>query len=186
MPYPSLASVFLAVLVAGVAAFVDGRTATVPNWLTLPVLAAAPCLHAWAGRGLRPPVAISGALFAGLVSILSALLCGFVPFLLFRFRLAGGGDAKLLAAIGALLLPNTALFVELLAFAFAAFFVAARLAYHGRLCATLGRTLVAAANPALSGERRQPLPWEMAERLRLGPFILLGTLTAPIFLRHLS
>lgn len=186
MPYPSIATVLLAVLVAGVAAFVDGRTGTVPNWLTLPVLAAAPLLHAWAGRGLRPPVAISGALFAVLVSVLSALLCGLVPFLLFRFRLAGGGDAKLLAALGALLLPNTGLFVELLAFAFAAFFVPARLAYHGRLFGTLGKTLVAAANPALSPERRRPLPWEMAERLRLGPFILLGTLIAPFFLRHLS
>jgi prepilin peptidase CpaA len=186
MPYPSIASVILAVLLAGLAAFVDGRTGVVPNWLTLPVLGVAPLLHAWAGRGLRPPIAMSGALFAALVSLFSAALCGLVPFLLFRLRLAGGGDAKLLAALGALLLPNTGLFVELLAFAFAAFFVPARLAYHGRLIATLGKTLVTAANPVLPVDRRHALPWEMAERLRLGPFILLGTLTAPFFLRHLS
>src|SRR5580698_5623207 len=113
MPYPSIATVILAILVAGVAAFVDARTGLVPNWLTLPVIGAAPLLHAWAGRGLRPPLAVSGALFA---------------------------------ALGSVLLPNTGLFVELLAFAFAAFFVPARLAYHGRLFATLGKTLVTAAN----------------------------------------
>jgi prepilin peptidase CpaA len=186
MPYPSIATVLLAVLVAVAAAFLDGRTGAVPNWLTLPTLAVAPLLHAWAGRGLRPPVAMPGALFAALVSIFAAVLCGLVPFFLFQFRLAGGGDAKLLAAIGALLLPNTGLFVELLAFAFAAFFVPARLAYHGRLLSTLGKTFVTAASPALPLARRRPLPWEMAERLRLGPFVLLGTLTAPFFLRHLS
>jgi prepilin peptidase CpaA len=186
MPYPSIATVLLAILLAAAAAFTDWRAQVVPNWLTLPVLALSPLLHAWAARGLRPPIGSSGPLFAALVSVLSALLCGLVPLLLFQLRLAGGGDAKLLAAAGALLLPRTGLLVELLAFAFAAFFVPARLAYRGRFFATFGRTLAMVANPALPRDRRLALPWEMAERVRLGPFVLLATLIAPLFVRHFS
>ncbi len=183
MPYPSFVAVLLAVALAGACAFVDWRSEIVPNRLTLPALAIAPFLHAWAARGLRPPIGSSGPAFAALISVLSAGLCALVPLVLFRFRLAGGGDAKLLAAIGALLLPGTGLAVEFFAFAFAAFFVPARLAYQGRLFLTLGRTLATAANPALPSSRRHALPGEMTERLRLGPFIFLGTLAAPVFFR---
>jgi hypothetical protein len=60
---------------------------------------------------------------------------------------------------------------------------ACRLAYHGRLLATLGRTLATGANLALPADRRRPLPAEMSGDIRLGPFIVAGTLLAPLFLR---
>jgi Flp pilus assembly protein protease CpaA len=183
MPYPSIAIVVIAIVLASVCAVTDWRYGVIPNRLTLPVLVLAPVLHAFAARGLRPPFGGSGAAFAALVSVVSAGLCALVPLLLFRFRLAGGGDAKLLAALGALLLPGTGLAVEFFAFASAAFFIPARLAYHGRLFATLGRTLVAGANLALPVDRRRQLPADMSGQIRLGPFIVVGTLVAPLFLR---
>jgi Flp pilus assembly protein protease CpaA len=178
MPDPSLAAVLLAFALAGAAAINDWRAGAIPNRFTIPGLAIAPLLHAWAARGLRPPFGLSAPLFAAAASVVSGGLCALVPLLLFRFRLAGGGDAKLLAALGALLLPRAGLAVELLTFVFAAFFIPARLAYRGRLFATLGQTIATAANPALPADRRRHLPNEMVDRIRLGPFILLGTFTA--------
>jgi prepilin peptidase CpaA len=183
MPYPSIALQLLAVALALACAVADWRYGVIPNRLTLPVLALAPVLHAFAARGLRVPFGWPAPAFAAALSLSSAVVCAAVPLVLFRFRLAGGGDAKLFAALGALLLPSAGLAAEFFAFAAAGFFVPARLAYDGRLFATLGRTLATAANVALPEPRRRALPEAMSSRIRLGPFVVVGAIAAPLFLR---
>lgn len=79
------------VLIVLVAAVSDARSRTIPNWLTLGGICAGLALHAylngWAG------LKFSGAGFG-----VAALI--FLP--LFALRFLGGGDVKLMAAVGAL------------------------------------------------------------------------------------
>ena len=77
-----------------VAAVTDWRRGEIPNWLTLPPLVLAPAAFAlFVSPG------------AALVSIAGIFICGLVPYLLFRQDAIGGGDVKMVAAIGGLLLP---------------------------------------------------------------------------------
>jgi prepilin peptidase CpaA len=80
MPIAQAVLLVLAALAAGW----DLRTRTIPNWLTLPALAA--------GLVLQPLAALAGAATACAVQL---------PFWL--KGLIGGGDVKLMAAAGALL-----------------------------------------------------------------------------------
>ncbi|MBT8492174.1 MAG: A24 family peptidase, partial [Deltaproteobacteria bacterium] len=82
---------YAAVAFAAVAATTDVRRGVIPNWLTLPVLVGMPVV--WLVS--HGPVAMA-------YSILSAAACALVPFVLYRFGAAGGGDVKLLAGLGAL------------------------------------------------------------------------------------
>ncbi|MDD5306919.1 MAG: A24 family peptidase [Deltaproteobacteria bacterium] len=88
------------------AAIVDARTGRIPNRLTLTGLVAG----LLAGLAAVGPVGLA-------VALASALAAGLVPFLLFRAGAMGGGDVKLLAALGALLGAGGALELEMLAFA---------------------------------------------------------------------
>lgn len=102
-----------------VAALWDARTRTIPRWLTLPALGLGLTYHAAAG-GLLSSLAAAG-LGLGLGLLLMAL------------GAFGGGDAKWLAALGALL----GLSAWLWALAFSLFAAAAwaliQLAYRSRL-----------------------------------------------------
>ncbi len=75
-------------LACGGAAYEDARRRRIPNWVTIPALAAGLGLHA-AGGGLK----------ASALGLAVALAIG-LP--LFALRGLGGGDVKLLAAAGAL------------------------------------------------------------------------------------
>ena len=87
--YPGSIALLLACLVATVAAAWDLKSRTIPNWLTYSALAAGIIL-----AGLQ------GALVSSLAGTLIAGGCGVV---LYLFRSMGGGDVKLLAALGSLL-----------------------------------------------------------------------------------
>src|SRR5262245_17655393 len=78
------------IAIAAVAAVIDHRTGLIPNWLTLPVLAIAPLF----GLVVSPHHALAALVGIG--------LCGLCPYLMFRMRALGGGDVKLLAALGGL------------------------------------------------------------------------------------
>jgi prepilin peptidase CpaA len=163
----------IAVALAGAA--IDARTGHIPNWLTL------------GGLGLAPPVMFvleasahgprAGLVAAGL-SLLGAAICGVPPFIAFVTGSMGGGDVKLLAALGAILGPRLGLDAEFYAFVIGALYVPAKLAWEGKLLATLAGVLRTLLNPLRAKDARKPLPETMTMRVRLGPAICAGTVLA--------
>jgi Flp pilus assembly protein protease CpaA len=167
-----------ALVVTFVAAIFDWRKGTIPDWISLPAMPAAPVLSAVAMQRLRPPLTMPGWSFGAVTSIAGALLCALVPYLLFRFKVLGGGDVKLLATVGALLGPHSGLAAELAALAMASVYAPARLAFQGRLFATVYQSAAAAIAPLLPRVRRQAAPDAMFEGIRLSPFIFAGTVAS--------
>lgn len=164
-----------AILVTGLAAWFDWQTGEVPNWLTFGSLVAGLIGHTvvgfsrggWsdAGRGL-------------LFSLAGMGVCAFVPFLLFRSGAIGGGDVKLLAALGALLRPMVGIEAELYSFIVAALYAPARLAYEGKLLKTLGNTLLLTKNMFVPKHKRREIPREMMAELRFAPSVFIATIVA--------
>lgn len=164
-----------AAIVTAIAAWIDYRTGHIPNWLTLGPLAAAPVAHAAVASLMGRS---DGALSALGLSLLGALVCGIVPLLLFRIDAIGGGDVKLLAAVGALCGPLLGIEAELYGFLTAAVLAPARLAYEGKLLRVLGNTAAMAMNPLLPRARRREIAPEMLTKVRFGPAIFAGVLVA--------
>lgn len=128
MDFPLLAAALFALTF--VAAVTDARAGIIPNWLTLPALAIAPPLQLLAGG--------RDALVA---SLLGCAVCAVVPLVMFRLGAMGGGDVKLLGAIGALAGPTLGLELQLLAYNVLVGFALAALARRGQLRAVLRRAL---------------------------------------------
>jgi prepilin peptidase CpaA len=182
------AFVVAAVAVAALGAWFDFRSARkpaegegtegeIPNWLTLGALAISPLAYfAWGFFQTNGGVRV-GLEYLGL-SLLGAILCGLVPLALYRYDMGGGGDVKLLAAIGALCRPLVGIEAEFYAFAAAALLAPAWLAWEGRLFKTLANTLWLAVNPFLPKAKRREIKRETLTWFRLGPAIFLGTLVA--------
>lgn len=164
----------VALVVAALGAVMDWRTGHIPNWLTLGALAIAPFAHVIRAysMGLRG----SDALLEGAFSILGAFICGIVPVLLYRREAIGAGDVKLLLAIGAWLQWRTGFEAEMYSFFAAGIFAPARLAYEGKLFATVRNTVAVAANPFLPKTKQRKLEPSMLTWFRFGPSIFVGTL----------
>lgn len=77
------------VAAAGVACFTDLRSMKIPNWLTLPLLAAG-LTHA----------AMTGGWYGLLLSLGASLTAGLIFIIGYAFFRGGAGDAKLMLAIG--------------------------------------------------------------------------------------
>jgi prepilin peptidase CpaA len=155
----------------------DYRTGHIPNWLTFGALVVAPIAHAsiaYAHAGGN------AALVAAAYSIVGAIVCALVPLLLYRLGAMGGGDVKLLAALGALLTPMLGLEAELYGFIAAMLIAPARLIYEGKFLKMLGNTARLVANPFLPKAKRKEVPQEAMSWYRLGPAIFLGTLGAVV------
>jgi len=155
------------VAVALPAALFDWRTGKVPNVLTYGALLVALPLHAF----LSPPgKALEGVQWAAIGGVACA-----VPLLVsYRLGWVGGGDVKLIAAMGALggvTAGVSAVFLSLLA---ACSFVFLRLCYSGVFLRTLWSGLaVAASRTVLRGRIVEARP-ELTSTLRFGPFALVG------------
>jgi len=167
-----------AVMMTLLAAIFDARRGVIPRWVSLPFLVIAPFLHALALVGKHGPYGLPGPLWGGLLSVVGAALCASVPYFLFRCGWVGGGDVKVLASLGALLGPHAALPAEFYALTLAALFAPTRLAYQGRLFATIGASARCLLGPLLPARRRGRAPDALWETMRLSPFVFLGTLTA--------
>jgi prepilin peptidase CpaA len=141
----------------------------------LPALAAAPVIAFAGGASAH---GVHAGLVAGGLSLLGAFVCAFVPFLWFAKGAVGGGDVKLLAAIGALLGPRLGIDAEFYGFLFGALYVPAKLAWQGVLFQTLAGALNAAANPFRPKSKRAAVPAALKMHIRLGPAIAAGTLSA--------
>jgi prepilin peptidase CpaA len=165
-----------AAIVAAIAAVSDLRTGEIPNWLTFGALAAAPVAHM--AVPLAKHATAHTALLEGGSSLLGALLCSVVPAILYRQDAIGGGDLKLLAAVGALLQPYLGLEAEMYSFFAAGLIAPAFLAYEGKLFRTMKNTLLLALNPLLPKKKRQQVEPALLTWFRFGPAIFLGTALA--------
>jgi prepilin peptidase CpaA len=108
------------------AAYVDGRTHRIPNWLTVPGFLAGVAVHSFLNGWRGTLLSLEGTLLA-----LAILL----PFVL--LKALGAGDWKLMGGIGSLLGPWMLLFV-LLASIFVAGFMAVAMMFRAR---RVGETL---------------------------------------------
>jgi prepilin peptidase CpaA len=93
------------------AAVIDVRTRRIPNWFTVPVLAAGLLFHSLTGG------------WGGLLMAIGGFVTGFgILLVLWLTGGGGGGDVKLMGAVGAWLGPWHTFIVFLLSGGFAAFF----------------------------------------------------------------
>ena len=169
-PYLFLA---VAVIVAAIGAWIDWRTGEIPNWVTLAPLGAAPIAHFAVTVAANRPLSVA-AQAAGF-SVLGALVCVIVPYVLWRAGGMGGGDVKLLAALGALLRPTVGIEAEFYAILIAAILAGGRLAWEGKLLRVLGNTLTIVINPFLPAKKKRTISPEMMTWTRFGPAIFAGT-----------
>lgn len=181
MAEPSLHVVLVvAVVIAAIAAVYDVRKGEIPNWLTVPVLLGAPILHfarfAIAHQGMENSLQEAG------FSLCGAAVCSVVPLILFRQNAIGGGDVKVLAALGALLQVRVGVEAQMSSFFAGALLAPAMLAYRGRLFGTLKNALAIGANLFLPKTRQRTIEESALSWFKLGPAIFLGTaLTAFLY-----
>ena len=165
------------VILAITAGVTDFRTGRIPNWLTLPPIFLGPIMWFLAvDQG------------AALNSLLGIFTCGFIPYLIFRTRVAdtnamGGGDVKLIAAFGAavgLIRGIEIMMFSLLAVGFVAL---AWLAWDGKLLRTLGNTFYIALNPILPKKWKRKISPTLLTPVRLGVGFTAGAILS-LFYRN--
>jgi prepilin peptidase CpaA len=162
-------------LFVSVAAAWDWRTGLIPNGLTLGGLGVGFVLHVAVHIADLSSSGPASAVLAGAFNAaLGVVLCGLAPYLLFRMDAMGGGDVKLLAAVGAFVGPTLGIELELSAFIAMALFSPVRLAYEGKLLAVLGNTMVLIANPFLPKARRREVPRELMTAFKFGPAVFVA------------
>ncbi|HEX4339108.1 MAG TPA: A24 family peptidase [Polyangiaceae bacterium] len=166
-------------LFTAIAAFTDHRTGHIPNPLVATLAVAGVALQLvlglWGQGTVRRGVgdALANATFA---AALGVVLCAMVPLLLYKVGAMGGGDVKLLGAIGLAAGPMLGLEIELTAFVVAVLYAGARLAYRGELLRLLGNSLALATNPMRAPEKRRPVPEALMTSLRFAPAVFAATL----------
>ena len=167
-----LVGIAAAILIAGIAAFTDWRSGRIPNWLTLPPLVIAPViygiLYGWNGA---------------FISVGGIVICGLVPFFLHRQSAIGGGDVKMVAAIGAVTGMLVGLEIEFVSFLVAGLYALGRLAWDGKLLQTLANSFFLALNPLLPKKWRRSVSPTMLSTVRMGgSFLAAGIMT--VLSRH--
>jgi prepilin peptidase CpaA len=156
------------------AALSDVRTGLIPNRLVLLGLCAGCVVRAAAFAAVPPTEPVSLARVA-CSSGLGLCVCGAAPYLLFRLGAMGGGDVKLLGAVGAGVGPALGIRIELFAFILAALYVCVRLAWAGRLGALLSSMGALVTRPSSSPPHPASADGSLGE-LRFGPAIFAATL----------
>ncbi len=118
-----------------IAAVLDLRLRRIPNWLTLPLMLAGLAQSCTGAATVMP-----------LASLLGLLLGGGLSLPMFVMGVRGGGDVKLLAAVGAWLGPQGVLLVYLVAAVAGMLLVLLQCLIQGRLLQLLNRTALVALN----------------------------------------
>lgn len=144
----------VALVACGIAMVTDLRSRTIPNWLTLPLALCGLLVH-----GLHDGV--SGLLLA----CVGLLVCALPLYFLFVREALGGGDVKLLAALGALFGARSGLELELTAFALVALYALCVTAWRGRMLSLLATS--ARATLHLVSPKRHPRPDAASEGMQL-------------------
>lgn len=159
----TIAILGVAVLVSGAAAVTDTRTGHIPNWLTLPVLAAAPLVHF-----------VLGGTSSLVASLIGLAVCALLPVFLFYKGALGGGDVKLFAALGALLGAYYGMYVQFAAFLAGAVLALGELAWRGGAGKVLARSFYLIANPFLPKRMRRTIEQDALVQFRFGASIAVG------------
>lgn len=168
----AVASVF-----AACAAYTDLRSGEIPNRLigialvvAFPLQGALHCL-------LAPNTSLGPALTAALVSCLTGLLlCGLGPLVLFHAGAVGGGDVKLLAALGAVVGPAIGIEIEIHAFLLMTLYAVFRLARRRQLGGLVKSSVSLLVNSLRPKEKRSNLPASALTSLCFAPAVLAATL----------
>jgi prepilin peptidase CpaA len=173
MADPYQHAVFLvAIGVAAVGAVFDWRKGEIPSWLTTTALVAAPMLHFALYRLAQETV--EDALYGAGYSLGGAAICAIVPLLLFRQSAIGGGDVKLFLALGALLHPRLGVEAQMYGFFAGAILAPAKLAYEGKLLASIKNAFTIGSNLFLPKSRQRSVDAATLSWFRLGPAVFLG------------
>ncbi len=162
----------MALFVTAVAAAIDLKTGKIPNWLTITAAVAALAVRSLLPQAVGAPEATFGALGYGLAG---GLACAVLPVVLFYIGGIGGGDAKLLAALGLLLGPWSGVFAQLWAYVFAAVYAPVHLALSGKLGQMLPNTWRLLKRATMSQEARAQSPALKLTSLTFGPPIFAAT-----------
>jgi prepilin peptidase CpaA len=164
----------VAIAVAAIGAGFDLKKGEMPEWLTLPAMIAAPILHV-----IRFKIAkesMEAAAYEGAYSLGGGALAALVPLLLYKRSAIGGGDVKMLIALGALLQPVLGVEAQMYGFFAGAILAPARLAYEGKLITTLKNSFSIFANFFLPKDKQHSVDAAALSSFRLGPAILLGVM----------
>jgi prepilin peptidase CpaA len=162
-------AVLLPVIATATAATLDARTGLIPNWLTLPLMAAGLAVQG-----------ISGGVTGLALAATGLTVCGLLPWLLYRGsqgKAIGGGDVKLFAGLGAVAGPFAGLQIELSAFLLLGVFALVQLAFRGQLLRVLRSSLFLALNPLLPSRWKRPLETAALTEMRMGPAIAVAALS---------
>ena len=166
-PAVELYGIAVALGLALAAAITDWRKGEIPNWLTLPPLVVAPVVYGVLLGKMGVIVSVAGIVF-----------CALPPLVLWWQRGIGGGDVKLVAAIGASAGLMGGIEIELVAFVIACLYALGRLAWEGKLLRTLGNTLFLMLNPLLPKKWRRKVSPSLMSTVRLGGAFLAASLLA--------
>jgi prepilin peptidase CpaA len=167
----------IATLVCLVGAVSDYRTGHIPNWLTFGTLVLGTGVQILLSHRAYPNLSV---LLFVVTSLAGVILTGLVPLLLWKKNALGGGDLKLLVAMGALLGPLLGMQVQLYAFLFALVIAPAKLAYEGKLIGTIKNAGAMIANPFRAKGRRVELPPAALTEYRFGPAIFLAAVASTL------
>jgi len=160
-----LAVMLILWLVLTVAVITDLRCSRIPNWLTFPAMLAGITAHSWSS-GVEGAVFATVGLTVGLGVFLVLYLTGSV----------GGGDVKLLAAVGTLVGPYGALVSGIFAMVIGGAYAVGAMWYRWGSSEMIARLVVAGQRAlverGISWTQELALPF----RLRYGLAIAAGTL----------
>jgi prepilin peptidase CpaA len=156
------------------AAWCDLRTGHIPNHVTLGALglggALALATACW-GEAAPRSLTATYVLLALARSAFGMLTAALVPYLLFLRNGMGGGDVKLLAAVGASLGPVLGLEMELYAFVAMLAFACLRLACAGQLWRSLGNSLALLAGPLSPSARERAVAPDLSSSFKFAPAV---------------
>lgn len=147
------------------ASYTDLQWSRIPNWLTFPAMGFGMVLHAWIGG-------LGDALFG-----LAGLGVGMGLFLLpYACKAIGAGDVKLMAAVGAIVGPSSALSIAILSVLAGGIYALGAMTYQWGPVGTSKKLAYSAYGAFVTGGLAWSGDIQLPFKLRYGLAIAVGTL----------